>query len=415
MMGFTLTSRLRIGLAGILAALAVVAVAPGSVSAAAACTGSNIQGRGASLEGVAQSAWVIGFRPTMCRGMVGTVNYSSANSFVGMNAWNASGVGASNTYAFLGTSAPPTTAQKSNMELATGSGGTGSTVVNVPLIQTAIAIVANLPVNCTLTGITAANLELAFRGTSAPTWATLGGTGTGCGVSPRRIVRADQAGTTWALKGYFNRVNGAAFCTGSGPFTWAALRSVSLNVTWCNDAVNLQVSLAGGTGPAGGAGDPDEVKTVANIDNSIGYAGLPEAKNAANDPGGATTILAVRGITALATFQNPSNGSNNANCSTANGAYTNAGGGLPNPDGVWSGVEFSAPGSTYAICALTYALALENYVPLWGTGAAGVRQTVCDYLGYVTSAAGALAGRYYADLPGDVRAQTAAALPLIGC
>jgi ABC-type phosphate transport system substrate-binding protein len=406
-------ARRRIGPAAVAVALGLASFgASGASATGVPCSGANIMGMGSALQADAHwSLWAPGFTATQCTGPgAPQAFYTTASSGIGLSNWGAFGGSADPAYAFIGTDDAPNATQRSNIQRSVASGGTGSTVLTLPVAQHPVTIVANLPSGCDLTGVTAANLEAVFRGTaSPPTWAAMGATGASCGVSPTRVVHAESTNATWVLKGYMKRANGASFCASSGPYTWAGLQTTFNNNSWCADAGNLLRSRLNGTGsPGTGVDDADEVATVVDNDNSIGYV----AQHAYNDMLTNTRILGIRDRP-LSRFELPSTGSG-SNCTTASGAYTDAGGALPSASGDWSNVSFSNPGLTYPICALTYDLALVDYQPLLGSGSPGtsVGQTVCDYLSYIIGAAGqgAIAGTEYGVLPSDVRARAVAGL-----
>jgi ABC-type phosphate transport system substrate-binding protein len=415
----------RLALAAATASLAVAGLGAGSAQAALPghCLGQNpVHGQGSSLQNAAQSIWTTQFNINAAGCTAAgapTVTYTKSGSQDAVNTWRADG---SSTFLtsnhFLGTDEPPSAAQITNINTAAGS---GSAVLNIPVAQAAIAVVVNPPTGCSISGITATQLEQVFNG-DISTWAGISGT-SGCGTNHiTRVVRADGSGTTYQFKHFLSRVNGAVLA-GTASKTWTDLQKAVPNTTWPTSASKspVQASLANGTGPAAGSGGGDLVKTVLNTTGGIGYAALPDARASYTGTNNYKWIK-VSNVGATLTVEpstgtgQPGTAKQKSNCTTAtSGAY----GTLPAATSTWEDVYITTPALTYPICTLTLDLAFSQYTPKWGaTTGPLVAQTVKDYLGYVVATAGGQADALstsndYQVLPSDVRTAASNAVALI--
>ena len=301
--------------------------------------------------------------------------------------------------AFIGTDEAPSAAQIANVKSKAGS----AELAVIPVAQTAISVVANLPAGCELEGITNTVLAGVMEGRIA-NWSKVEGAEGTCDSPITRVVRKDDSGTTAQFKSYLFRLYAKGlFCTtGSteGKASWAGARPTPPGLR----AVPPRRSAPCSVPPATAAAPL--VKTVNATDGSIGYAALPDAVAAKNAN---TVILSLQNNGQKkggeANFAAPNVGTV-ANCAAL--AYK-----VPKIGGVrdvdWSAVVGANPsvgGSDYPLCALTYALAFHGYQ------AAGFSQgqatTVRDYLyGYIVQSAGqsAINGGYYAALPSSGQAQ----------
>jgi ABC-type phosphate transport system substrate-binding protein len=343
----------------------------------------NIQGKGASLQRVAQQEWT-GREVTLtdeplaaiphaeknkggyfaaCNAKTNkdTVSYTSVGSGKGLAAWNYDGASGKidRTLDFIGSDDPPTLTQISNGDAAANGitaaeaktkieAGTAlsTNALIIPVAQTSITVAANLPTGCTITEnkITGAQLQQVFNA-EITKWSELTGA-SGCGTnSITRVVREDGSGTTYQFKHYLSTKKSTELNCASelptGHKTWATLQennsgaSPNPNLVWpCNTGATAVVRGNGGGGV---------VTAIAATKGRIGYAALPDAL------GKAVTLLKVEGIS-------PEASGKKANCSGA--AYTVPTGGSLNRD--WSAVYPSA-GTTYPICTLTYDLAWTSY------------------------------------------------------
>jgi ABC-type phosphate transport system substrate-binding protein len=384
--------------------LAVGGIGAGSASAALQCTGNNITGAGASLQKIAQqNVWSPTFGESICPGKV--VTYNSVGSGAGLKEWNADGLsGKINTaLAFISTDDAPTATQIENITKVT----TGSSLVVTPVTQTSISVVANPPAECTISQIKNVELEKVFKGVYL-TWSQIStASGEGCNSPITRVVRKDGSGTTYQYKNYLSKENtGLLPCINK---TWVELEPITNGTTgepntlWPESCKAKTLSALVKPGANGGG---EVVNTVKATAGSIGYAGLPDAKN-----NGAPVILEVQnngqGLEE-ATYASPEAFGALANCEKALyevpvNARNQVGSTGLNVD--WSQVFGGKPnigGSTYPICTLTYMLTFKNYK---GAGFAFKNEvTARDYLAeFIVQKAGqeAIEGseKYYAPLP----------------
>lgn len=416
-----MTRRWGVALAAVSATMALSGIGASGASAALPghCTGSAIAGAGSSLQAPAQNIWTTTFRDTSTNGgCLGgpTVSYATSSSGACLNAIGAnSGLPSSvNTgTSFCGTDDAPNTTQINNIKLATGGNA-----LSIPVAQAAIALVVNPPTNCSITGFNSnpsTTVETVFRGASSTTtWASIGGTGTGCSAAINRVVRADTSGTTYQLKHYLSTANSASL-PGIAT-TWTQLQGGEPNTTWPGTVVQSRsgcasaMTLTGCTGAAGsGSGGGDEARTVAATSGSIGYASLADARSITIS-GGATSPtykwLTLGGV-------NPSSN----NFSTARGTSrcpttgTGTYGTVPTATSPWDSVYLTVPGSSYPVCTLTWDLALSSYAN-FPSGSAKA-QSVQDYLHYILlgGQTDALSSNNdYAILPPDVKTAATAGL-----
>jgi ABC-type phosphate transport system substrate-binding protein len=408
------------------AAMAVAGAGAGSAQAAN-CTGSNIHGEGSSLQRAAQVIWTTGVRPVGFNGNTNggcvpappTADYTTTSSGRFMNGkWGADGVTAFDpSVQFGGTDDAPTTGQ-----IAALNTNLRASVLSIPVAQAAIAIIVNPPSGCSVTTITAANLESVFRGTT-PRWSSIG-TGANCDSVPiTRVVRNDSSGTSYQLKHFLNSQHSATdICTGR-TLAWSDLQTSANNQVWpsvCDaypsTSTNLKYSqLGGNSGRNDGNGGGDEAKTVRATNGGIGYVALSDARAiyTGTDQYHWVTVNAGRGAIDPSTTAPRVAG--NSNCTTTTGAY----GTLPSATATWSAVYLSNPGTGYPICTLTWDLASNNYAGRsdWTFGGRSVTGTnvgltVRDYLGYVVNTNGGQADALatandYKVLPSDVQSAAA--------
>jgi ABC-type phosphate transport system substrate-binding protein len=401
------------------ATVAAVALSAGSASASLSCEGSNITGKGSSLQAIAQtSVWKTGFETGICNeeGKKPTITYESASSGAGLKEWNFDNVTKSinTSFSFIGTDDAPTAAQIAN----TTSIAKGASVLTIPVAQTAIAIPANPPAGCEIEVITNKDLENVFNGTILK-WSQLSSVlaepNPACNYAIKRIVRLGSSGTTYQFKNYLFLNNKKPLsCLTGGEKTWAELEATgTLNETWpedegCATTKSALEKVSGGGGLA---------EKVAKTPRSIGYASLPDVESKFKSTECETLsnceILSLqnngkRKFSELTTAS-PVGGGSTANCAKA--VYTvpvlarkstKVGAGL-NAD--WSLVfgaklDTTTTGNGYPLCTLTYDLAFNKYSgPEFSKGQ---EETVSDYLKeYVVQSAGqtAITSNFYAPLP----------------
>lgn len=386
-------SRLTLLVSAALAALCLAGLNAAGARAEASCGGGDITGEGSSLQRIAQQeVWTQQFGPSACPGLEApAVSYVSSSSGTALGLWSAfGGETIDHERQFLGTDQPPNATEIQDIDKATAAQNPGHEETNllvIPVVQTAIAIVANPPKGCTITRIKSVALQRALRG-GKKLWSDIAGTkgGHACEQPVTRVVPSDSSGTTYQLKHYLSLVNSEALpCLTAPNDTWEALQASSLNTTWpeaCkgHKLSTVKRSLAGGTGPAAGVGGVDEVETVNATPGSIGFAALPDAEAVKS---GATTVLEVQnGTTELGapTYAPAGAAEEQANCSaTTYVVPPRARVGEAGFDVDWSQVYGSALTATgYPICTLTWDLAFKRYQR--AGFAPGEGTTVADYL-----------------------------------
>lgn len=407
------------------AAVAVLGLGTGSAVAAPSCSGSNITGRGSSLQKIAQqNVWAPAFHSKVCNsGTEPTVTYEAVGSGAGLKEWNHDGKrGSINTaYSFIGTDDAPTTAQIGNItSVASGAG-----LLTVPVAQTAIGIIANPPAGCEVETVTNKDLENVFNGTILK-WSQLSNIvaepNPACNFAIKRVVRSDGSGTTYQIKNYLWLLNklGLPCTTGEtlGKASWQELEPITNgetgapNTTWPEDE-GCAVPRSEVLRASGGGGLAEK---VAATPRTIGYASLPDieskiaaCKTAETCPNVEVLSVQKNGKKKLseAVYSAPMSGEQ-ANCATTQ--YKVPALAIPskvhtalNVD--WSQVfgakiDTTKTGGGYPLCTLTYDLAFNHY------GSAGFAEgqevTVKDYLTeYVTQASGqaAIAAKFYGALP----------------
>lgn len=388
-----------------------LSASPADAALLTKCTGANITGQGSSLQRVAQNnAWGPNFNVSTagCPGGP-TATYTSTGSGAGLAGFGANDPATFSTAnAFVGTDDAPDATQIANINSASGTAA-----LTVPVTQAAIAIVLNPPAGCTVPFVKPAALEAAFRG-SNKSWTALGATGSACsGQKITRVVRNDSSGTTYQLKHYLYTLN-SGVVTGSS--TWADLQAASLNTTWPGAVTRSKSGNTPGTvGTGAGSGGGDEVKTVANTPNSIGYVALSDARANLNYNPALPLKFARIGATTTVAQSPSSNGQStttaNSNCNTNTGAY----GTLPSGTASWADVYLTDAGGKYPLCTLTFDLALKDYSKRPFPDAKATATTVRDYLKYIATGTGqaANANKDYATLPTDARSNAQATIAQI--
>jgi ABC-type phosphate transport system substrate-binding protein len=362
------------------AVLAIAGIGAGSAMAAPTCTpvtgGLALKGQGSTLQNVAQGEWTSKYNAACPIGSNANFSYEGTGSGAALKAFGyESGVAINKTFAYGGTDEAPASAA---IAIAKAHANKVAPVI-IPVAQTSIAVVANKPANCGLTGgITWANLNELFAG-KIKHWSQLSTitNKTACetaeaGASITRIVRKDGSGTTYQFKNYLSELE-AAPISASGPGkvlvggvctteTWSALRpNPTFNLLWpeagCNTGVTTVETAEGGGGV---------VNAVLAKSNSIGYAAYSDVvghsaiSNAlslenANEVGvGPTYALPGQGT-----------GSKEANCGSR--TYTvpttgrkTGGTGL---EVDWSTVFGANPeiATSYPLCTLTYELSWNGF------------------------------------------------------
>jgi ABC-type phosphate transport system substrate-binding protein len=395
-MGLLTTKRVASLLA---AGASVLALGATSGTASAACA--NITGTGATLQTAAQGIWI--GRYTGCPG---NVSYTGIGSGAGLNRWKADGTaGAPSGDAWISTDDAPTATQINNIKAAAG----GVNLQVFPVLQAAVAVLVNLPDNCSAIDpsnsllIDSDALEDAYDSTA--TFSTLFPgqlTGAGCSAaSATAFARSGGSGTTQIFKEYFSLLP-----------DWRG--NDSGDTSWPGALV--RTTATSGSSIA---------SLVRSTPNSLGYAVLADALNAGlnSDPTADAFWVLVDNdsLNSGGNWQDPEvvNGAtHSSNC--AGTPYTGVPASTVNGD--WSGtfgVFANGTGTAYPICGLSYAVAYDDPYQNTSPGpsvtgrtyTAAQGDTANSYLSFITSTAGQAlidAGNY-AQLPRALQATANAA------
>ncbi len=426
--------------AGVVMAASVVALAaPGSALASKeACKGTNTEGIGSSLQAEAVAIWKPGFETNAKYGCGGTpkiTEYKSEGSGAGYKAWDVKKE--YGTFGFVGTDNTVNQAEKEGVE-AEVEAGKESKLLTIPVLQGSVAVVVNLPAECTATSTVAANrlaldqstLTGIFEG-NITKWNELEAvegagnklTGAGCSAAIQPVVRHDGSGTTHIFKKFLNLSDQSALASEDGKsHTWSELAEGSLSTVWPTAAKVIK--------PANSTG-PELLKLVAATPGSIGYANLADARNAAN--GGFTGQSASRfwvelenshkgeGSKEKRKYADPSTNGDTAPSAEANckkTVFSNGVGSFPPPavTAPWNEVTASGTSKTYALCGLTYDLAL-THIEAYTGGTVEEAKTVQEYLNYVLAKKGGAAeiiGHDYSALPKELVSEAVEGVATIG-
>jgi ABC-type phosphate transport system substrate-binding protein len=270
MTGFS-ARRLAIAFAACSASALAFAL-PGVASA----TEVQIKGQGSTLQEYAQQKTFIPNFNAKHEGEI--TEYKGTGSGAGLEAWGNGGHKAEfNTWEYVGTDQPPNETQKLAIEKAAG----GATVLSIPTLQAAVAIIIHLPEGCTgvtskakkQTGRLALNdstLEAIFKHTITK-WSqikdegdTLDGAGCEKEAAITRVVREEGSGTTAITKKFLYQINDEAV---DGAKTWNNLAEENKNLNWPAETENLDR----------GKGTSGVVAVTKATPGSIGYANLADA------------------------------------------------------------------------------------------------------------------------------------------
>ena len=199
---------------------------------------------------------------------------------------------------------------------------------------------------------------------------------TGAGCEPAAdtitpVVRKDGSGTTHIFKKFLFLSDGGKFASEDGKeHTWAELGEGSLSIVWPTAAKTLHPAETTNTGV---------LKAVAETPGSIGYADLAQARNPIN--GGFTgqsasrfwTVLeserkektTSKGLKITRKYKDPSTDGDSSTIAESNckkTEFSNGGGAFPPPSVTsnWNEVSGKAFSKSYALCGLTYVLALTQ-------------------------------------------------------
>jgi len=392
------TARRLAGACVLSAALAGTLALPGMASAEPGgeqCSGANIEGKGSSLQKLAQTTvWNPDFNTSgnalACNGTQGstgkpTVKYTSTGSGAALRSWGvepkeAKEINFGPKNAYTATDLPPNAKQKEELE-SHSTATKGKLLQTIPVAQAAITIAIHLPKGCKVEGgpipgrlgLLEKSLEKFLAG-EITTWSKLlnkaklvkSGTEPCESTAPiQRVVRKDGSGTTATLMKYLDLLFKKEFEPG---VTWKTLAEAATNTKWPKETEH---PVLRGEGNGGVAAE------VAAHPSTIGYVNLADARaNGTFTPptGGAGTAtfwasvennkITVEGKK-VATYSDPSDNGDVAAKSKSNCAetlYTNGKKKFP-PESTtepWNEVTSSIKEKNYVICGLTYDLGLEH-------------------------------------------------------
>ncbi len=453
------SARRLVSACAVSAVVAAGLIAPGAASAASsnpACAkGVDITAAGSSLQYVLQDsgakAWTKEFNGSTTKSKFAcpsspakpTVTYVKSGSGAALKSWGAEstlgtpeeklnskgvkeqeiGFGVQN--GFVGTDEPPNATQLSHIALNEATVEPES-VLSIPVAQESVAIIVNLPTGCTAEStVTNATGRLALSDESLSKvfdgeytkWSQLSQGGVNklsspaCEAEPIKvIVRHDQSGTTHIVKRFLGQLNNSSFpVTGEPEKTWGQLSEGALNTVWPTATHAINATASSGSGLAA------EVKATPG---SIGYLNLAEARSLGFGGSGGQTFWVMLQNTekkGKLTYTDPSTGSTeavmtgttpqNANCDGT--VYTDNENKPFPPASVgvaWdTATTLASQKKSYALCGLTYDLALEEYSNLSGKEATQEEEeTVKTYLQFSVDKKGGqadLEGQDYYPLP----------------
>jgi ABC-type phosphate transport system substrate-binding protein len=420
-----LPMRRLLGMLALAVSVAAVLAVPGTAGASlgAQCSGVNITGQGANALKNAHTVWDTDFNTSKskaaCAGLKGqgtlqkpTVTYTTSSAAVGLESWGANKHAGPNfglTNAFIGASEPPNALQKSEIE-GFETTPTSNALLSIPVVQTAIAVIVNLPTNCVATStsqkgrlvLNNVTLEGIFRGTITQ-WSQIkdGGdaiSGAGCNAASPIIpvVRLDGAGTTHIFKKYLSLIGPSSFTDEKeASETWNATSEGTLNTDWPKAANVVRPAKTGDTA----------IDTkVAETPGSISYTTFAEARAngsytpspGTGGPGTARFWVAIQNTGVATTgkikYADPSTNGDvptvaSANCKKTE--YTN--GEVPFPpssaQNAWDEVTTRTTEKAYPLCSIIVELAFTKYSAFPGTTQEEAT-SVANFLSFVTNSKG---------------------------
>jgi len=422
-MTFSLARRLLVSCISATALIIALAAPSGAgATLGAQCSGASITGQGANVLKNAHTAWDADFNTSTakvaCAGLKGqgtlqtpTVTYKTSSAAVGLESWGANGhVGSdfSLANAFIGASEPPNAAQKAEIE-AHETTSTANTLLSIPTVQTAIAVIVNLPTGCTAQTkykkdkrlvLNNATLEGIFRGTITQ-WSQITDDGDeliGATCNPASpiipVVRRDGAGTTHIFKKYLSLINGASFTDEkSASETWDSVSEGTLNTDWPKTA-NVTRPEA--------TGDTAIDAWVASHPGTISYTTFAEARAngsfapSSGGPGTARFWVPIQNnglaTTGKLKYADPSSNGDTATVADANcknTEYTNSKDPFP-PSSArepWDEVTTRTIEKKYTLCSIVVELAFTSYSAYPGT-TQDEATTVNNFFNFVTNSKG---------------------------
>ncbi|HTC72426.1 MAG TPA: substrate-binding domain-containing protein [Solirubrobacteraceae bacterium] len=420
-----LFSALQLAAVGAVSVLAATVLAvPGTAGASLGtqCSGANVTGQGANALKNAHAVWDTDFNTSSsklaCAGLKSqgsggkpTVAYTTSSAATGLESWGANGHLATNfslSNAFIGASEPPNLTQKGEIE-SHESTATANTLLSIPTVQTAIAVIVNLPTGCVATSAKDAGrlelnnvtLEGIFRGTITK-WSeikddgdTLSGAGCNAETAIIPVVRLDGAGTTHIFKKYLSLINSNTFIDEKeNTQSWNGTSEGTLNTDWPKGANVVRPAKTGDTA----------IDTkVAETPGSISYTTFAEARAngsfspspGTGGPGTARFWVPIEN-TGLETsgkkikYADPSSNGDSATVANANCAkeeYTNGEVAFPpsSAQNAWDEVTTRTTEKAYPLCSIIVELAFTKYSLYSGTSVEEAT-TVGNFLSWVVNA-----------------------------
>jgi ABC-type phosphate transport system substrate-binding protein len=284
-------------------ALAVCSVSVLAFILPSAASATSIHGAGSTLQEIAQQhIFIPAFEKTHAGD---TITYTGTSSGKGLEAWGNKHACEHTLDQYIGTDQPPNPSQKKAIEeKCPETPGDDPTVLSIPTLQAAVAIIYHLPANCTSASskakketthlaFTDKTVEEIFAGgakeaqntgeTGKKThWNELTDEGdalhgTGCETTKEivRVVREEGSGTTAILKKWLNQVEpNYTFDVPSfvppenEDQSWNELAENSKNLHWPHETASNIVR---------GTGSPGVIAKVEATPGSIGYVNLANA------------------------------------------------------------------------------------------------------------------------------------------
>jgi ABC-type phosphate transport system substrate-binding protein len=438
--------------AGVLAASTAAIMAVGGVTASSALAKpvcetisgvSTLQGEGSTLQNVAQTEiWTPAYNAECVSPKVHFA-YTGTGSGAALTSFGYNGGAIKTTEAYVGSDEAPTSTQ---ITTAKGKAG-GANPVIIPVAQTSIAVVANVPSGCEIVkGITWKDLNKVFAGTIKQ-WSELetDNGNAACNANITRVVREDGSGTSFQFKNYLSTLETTKSAVGPGEVevnatapkcatkNWAEIRNnggtPNVNLAWPESkhlvgGVTVGCAAEGTLSPVTKqSGGGNLVTFVKETPNTIGYAAYSDvlAKGATSK-----AVSLQNSETEGKHYGAPGAGteSKEANCGGRLYTVPSSTTGL---EVDWSGVFGAKPnigfekGNTfYPLCTLTYDLSWHGTTSGYTTAgytngaatAAAVKGYLLNYVLEEEEGQKALKSKGYQALPHEAGSQVLAAAKL---
>lgn len=337
--------------------------------------------------------------PLACTSGGPNVRYTTATSSEALAALGATNGMRNSAYAFAGNEEPPTLAQWLKIDAGDKPGTDSGLVRQVPVAVTAVVPLVSFPKGCKIPAnevtpdkrFTVSNslLEQAYAGAIATWGELLPDIAASCASIPiERVVPSVSDGTTFVFKQWLGKVNSSR--------GWPESSS-NPNTTWPNDSGATATVRSSG-------GDRGEARLVAKTSGSIGFASLPQAREAefgVFSPENPNNVVSERLFwlsvqngagEQVEPTRDPESGVDDvlgANCDDPQFNYTPSGYDTTVTP-VWRTVTAAGSSVGWPICTLTYSLVWDDASTVYGdTEEVEAKQrTAKDFLAYVLSPAG---------------------------